>query len=314
MNVHYTFPIAAFIALPFAIACGSPQQQGSDELADGTSRAASDPMPETPSVLLEAYSPEDADALSKQLFEMGVDLADLRVEGDDITAEGDMVFSAKDLLGDSEPNIEKGYRANVSSNNQRFPMVSQNRLKTIKLVINTTLISNWIGAVRAAATAWSSTGIVNISESNSGDRVTLSFARLGCGSTPESCPIAATTLPVGGHVGASIKINTDNTTVRSNSEANRTMLHEMGHALGFMHPSEGSYIGGTARFSPYPTVMSRSIGGVASSLTSDDLLSLQRMYAPTSQAEYCNALGLVICVNTGDCVSPIDLGPLGCND
>jgi hypothetical protein len=90
----------------------------------------------------------------------------------------------------------------------------------------------------------------------------------------------------------------------------------MGHALGFMHPSEGSHIGGTARATGglYSTVMNPTIDNVASSLSSDDLLSLQRMYAPTSQAEYCNALGLVICVNTGECVSPIDLGPLGCND
>jgi hypothetical protein len=83
-----------------------------------------------------------------------------------------------------------------------------------------------------------------------------------------------------------------------------------------MHPAEGSHIGGTAAVSGgvYATVMQPTINNVASSLTSDDPLSLQRIYAPTSEAERCIALGLVTCVNTGDCVSPIDLSRLRCND
>jgi hypothetical protein len=307
MNVHKLFPVA-LVALPFALACGSPPPELPDALADVPSRTLSEPVtPEAPLALLDAYSTDDAAALSERLFQMGVDVEALRVDGDEITAEGDMVFSATELLGDSKQVVNKGFRSNGTAS---APIV-RSRLMNIQLIIDTTLISPWINAAKDAAAAWSATGIVNISELNTGDRVTLSFASLGCATAP--CALASTTLPQGGRVGSSIEVNTDVTATAA--DARRAALHELGHALGFVHPGEGAHIGGTdGAVGTYATVMNPTVDRVSPSLTPDDLLSLQRLYAPTSQAEFCNAVNLVICPATGQCVSPLDLLPLRCDE
>jgi hypothetical protein len=311
MNIHHMRCIA-FFTLPIALACGS-HQDASEASANGTSHPVSErAMPETPLALLEAYSPEDADALSERLFRAGFDIAGLRVDGDDLIVEGDIVFRARDLLEDFEPTIEKGYRVTPSMSGQSFPMVSRNRLKNIKLVLNLgAIITPWRSAAQEAAAAWSSTGIVKIAESNTGDTVTVSFANLGACSG-SVCTLAVGDYPSGGKIGARVRINTATTTTVA--EGKRVMLHELGHTLGFVHPTQGSRVGGTAQGTGYATVMKARVGDAASSLTSDDLLSLQRIYAPTSEAEYCNAMGLVICVATGQCVSPIEIGPLECNE
>lgn len=240
----------------------------------------------------------------------GFDPATAVIMPDSISVEGDILLDREKLLAgeyeddgeESGPEelIDKGYKRADG-----LKVSSANRGK-IKL-LTTSEIANGLPAIATAAwiagESWSQGSSLSIKGSNTGPSITVRMTdNLPSSCNPTATAIACADAPSGGKPGANIWLKRN---VLAGTKdcgwtgqiAASTVAHEMGHALGMMHPLGGPHISGTASCdgamflcqvgsAPYDTIMMMRGKPILDNctvsphpyLSDDDLLSASKLY------------------------------------
>jgi len=270
---------------------------------------------------------EESSALSPDLLKSlgchGFDTAGAIVSGGYIQAEGDILLDTRLFDETVNPSLDLIIQALEDGAEDRQYAVASNKLVSMTNAVSLQYYidpsvgtipnygSNWVSAIRTAATDW--TGItsckITLSEVSTASAADIKFYRDNSGALPPSSGlrplpetlIAAACFPFAGNPGEFVSIN-DNAAMNNlyNTTAKRTraMRHEIGHILGLHHNQStagntgydpcGTYfttvgINGTnandpcSLMIPGPTASSGCIWG-SPTFATDDLKTVRYMY------------------------------------
>lgn len=199
-------------------------------------------------------------------------LRESEVEEELVALDGDIVMR-KSQLPHGLGVVEKGFRSDTK--------IDKNRLKAIALNIAFDVDPGWEAAFLHAAREWTSTGVVNISEGNTGDVISVVNTSL-------ISAIADAGVPSNGRAGDRIRINVGFR--RTARQKRQTAMHEIGHTLGLMHPGEGTPIQGTSSSLNQVSVMRTAASGMGTvpqdRLTEEDRKSLANLYQPPKMCSW----------------------------
>jgi hypothetical protein len=168
--------------------------------------------------------------LARKVAAMGFDATTMVVRGDRVIVEGDIILKKSDVLATPDRPGPDG---------PRFQYATTNRATSGFISVNFSAVgsqsSAWQTAVANALTKWNSVPGANIymsSGSGGYGGITISFGQCDGGSGVVAC---ATFPAADGTVGPIITIDSDFKNQLSSSEKLMTMVHEIGHTLGFRH-------------------------------------------------------------------------------
>ncbi len=199
----------------------------------------------------ESDTPSDTEIALSNLESVGFDRNEAVVNGDNVTVD-DVVFSKQGLIdGEYEPAEENSHGA--SKGYRWGSLVSAANAGKIKLAFATGSAAPsaaMVTAVKAAANQWSSVALntIRISTTNTGPAITVGMSSAwpgttGCGSGTVACA----RYPQNGAAGVQLwfRLIPDGCGWSSARLLN-VALHELGHAIGFVHPKALSSSGGAA--------------------------------------------------------------------
>jgi hypothetical protein len=229
-----------------------------------------------PSGDAEALSEADRNGILMFLRIEGFDTSSAEFVGDTVRVEDDIVFKLHDILQRSTDTVEKG---------QLQSKLIGNLQKVLKLRFDASVPADWKSAFEYAAARWTNAtwNAKNISISiTSAGTLDVDVTRNSF-FTFDSCIFAEGEYPILGSPG-DVRLNPLNFSgacgcTWTTSFMQKVAMHELGHVLGFKHPSISpfNWIADTELGTGYSTVMAQGCFG-ATSLSTDDRESAAVVY------------------------------------
>ena len=215
-----------------------------------------------------------------KLTEMGYKLEAIKEFKDFYLVEGDIMINKKNLI--SSPTSRHAHTNSIVDINKVTNM-------TLKVDVSIPQNSRWLDAVIEAVTEWNNIPDckVNFSiiPSNSTSNANIYIAS-DFGTLPETVPMAAA-IPWSGNPGSQVKINLDNPNITTMSAAakKRSIMHELGHIIGFLHTdgvsnpqNVGNNIIPTTSGLADPNSIMNSFLTSATGFSADDLIASKYLY------------------------------------
>lgn len=221
---------------------------------------------------------------------LGFDVSTLVDNGDHYIVEGCIKFNKKDLYKYADASNEVALRQA-----RKKKVVDQDKVNRITVAIDKSIPpvneasgENWRTAILEALNEWNKldTQIHFIYNGDAPSDIRISYDE-----SLANSPVIATALyPVNGYAGAAIFIGKNKTHMPLSKKRN-TVLHELGHCLGFLHSDEqipnslhNEYISGTPQSTvenPRPdqySIMNSWIEGVWNGFSAYDRMAIAQTY------------------------------------
>jgi len=205
----------------------------------------------------------------------------LGLSTDDIVETEDSYIVEGDIAFEKESMREYGDKTR-----QRFiRLVSHTKVNNIKVYINPELQTNegggatWYDAALEAIAEWNSIPDCTIHFSTVASAVSADVVVIRNSEADDQNYIAYAYYPSSsGNPGRSVNVGFE-CDYLSTGQKKRTMTHEFGHILGFMHPYDttGTHIPGTPN-GEYESIMHISQGRAWGSFTAADIIAAQTLY------------------------------------
>jgi len=225
-----------------------------------------------------------ARAAVDRLVALGFDPASIADRGEFLVVEGDMLFRKRDLVGPRASRTPSGPRAQYHTTTLATPAkMAQGITFNLGSMAGN---ASWAAAARRAMQIWNYSygNKIWVSETTGTADLQISMvASLG------SSAVAETNMPINGYLGSVMYVSQAYNGL-SSGEKTWTMVHEIGHAIGFRHTNwygkgEGVSVYGAVHVPGTPTtggesssVMTQVFGRSWSSFTANDLLAASVMY------------------------------------
>lgn len=260
----------------------------------------------------QGLDPDEQASVLEFLQSNGFDTSEARFDGGDFVLTGDVRVDAFALLNAAQATVEKGFWIKEPNS---VPAVAVPTPHFPAYIWTFNLSLDWTFAFFFAALEWNAKtpveffwGTPPAGEENYVTVAYWPFEVFPLPEIPEALELrripAWAWPPAGGNVGDTVLLNSNYSLPEAECGAENidalswdqklwTATHELGHVLGFDHPTQGIHIEGTERVGkiPYPSVMWPTQGGIScpsaspndkwtTTLSEDDILSAEIMFEP----------------------------------
>lgn len=233
-----------------------------------------------------------ADAGLQQLLAMGFKQEHIADKGTYFLVEGDIVINKSQLTLAAAPATRSGTVVGQQNQVSLNSLIRFDEQPNITVRIDPSLPAQWRGDAEQAIRDWNGIPNARVDLTLVADNAAADITIFGDPNTPGGAT-ATGSYPFDGIPGSEIRVQTVNNQSRS---IRRTLVHELGHTLGFHHTDQsvvqvgvnGQVVPGTPGVGQDPTSVMNSFSLPWTGFTQYDVIAFQNMYPGARNRLYSN--------------------------